>query len=229
MRRALATSALLPALLLCDISISADKLDESQVPHVLQRFLTTVEQGPTAYRALRRMEVRNDRLSEAAWMSVWTEADESGFHYEIVGEGGSGHVRERVFVQALETERTMWGAGDRGAFTLANYTFEDRGAEPTGLAWIGVTPRRKDVLLVNGAIFLRPHDGDLVRIEGALSKTPSFWTRKVEIVRTYERIAGVRVPVKLESVASVRIAGKSTMTLTYQYESINGKPVEEVP
>jgi hypothetical protein len=155
-------------------------------------------------------------------MNVWTTADSTGFSYDIVGQGGSGYVRDRVFLPALEAERTMWGAGPRGALTHENYTFEDLGAEPGGLAWIGVKPRRKDVLLVNGSIFLRPQDGDLVRVEGALSRTPSFWTRRVEIVRRYERIAGVRVPVAFESVASIRMAGKATFTMSYEYHSVNG-------
>ena len=64
-----------------------------------------------------------------------------------------------------------------------------------------------------------------MRIEGRLSKAPSFWTRRVEVVRHYERINGVRVPVAIESVASVLIAGRSTFKMTYQYETINGQQV----
>jgi len=68
-------------------------------------------------------------------------------------------------------------------------------------------------------------DGDLTRIEGRLSKTPSFWTRRVDVVRRYERLAGVRVPVSIESVAHVLIAGRSTFKMTYEYETINGHRV----
>jgi hypothetical protein len=224
MRRALACSALFAVALASDLPIGA-QADDSGLPQVLQRFLETLDDGPSSYRAFRRLEVRNGRLSDAAWMNVWTTADTSGFTYEIVDQGGSGYVRDRVFLPALETERTSWGAGARGALTPDNYTFEDRGAESTGLAWIGVKPRRKDVLLVNGSIFLRPHDGDLVRVEGTLSRTPSFWTRKVEIVRRYDRIAGIRVPVALESVASILIAGKATFTMSYEYSNVNGVEV----
>jgi hypothetical protein len=64
-----------------------------------------------------------------------------------------------------------------------------------------------------------------VRIEGRLSKTPSFWTRRVEIVRWYQRIAGFRMPIALESVANVRIAGVSTFRMSYDYESINGQHI----
>jgi hypothetical protein len=225
MRRALAGSALFAAVLAPDLPVGAQP-DETSLPLALQRFLETVDDGPSSFRAFRRLEARNSHLSDAAWMNVWTTADASGFTYEIVDQGGSGYVRDRVFLQALETEQKMWGAGPRGAITTENYTFEDRGAESTGLAWIGVKPRRKDVLLVNGSIFLRPEDGDLVRVEGALSRTPSFWTRKVEVVRRYDRIAGVRVPVALESVASVRMVGKATFTMSYEYHSVNGVPVQ---
>jgi hypothetical protein len=109
--------------------------------------------------------------------------------------------------------------------TPANYVFEDRGAQSDGLTSLTVKPRRKNVLLVDGSIYLNPDDGELVRMEGQLSKTPSFWTKRVEIVRWYQRINGFRMPTALESVANVRIAGLSTFRMTYQYESINGQRV----
>jgi hypothetical protein len=103
--------------------------------------------------------------------------------------------------------------------------FDDDVPDADGLAAVGVKPRRKDVLLVEGAIFVQPSDGDLARIEGRLSKTPSFWTRRVDVVRRYQRLGGVRVPVSIESVAHVLIAGRSTFKMTYEYETINGQRV----
>jgi hypothetical protein len=127
MRGALACSALLAAILASGTAARAQR--DTNVPQPLERFLSTVDHGPSSYRALRRLEARNSHLSDAAWMNVWTTADSSGFTYEVVGQGGSGYVRDRVFLPALETEREMWGAGPRGALTHENYTFEDRGAE----------------------------------------------------------------------------------------------------
>jgi hypothetical protein len=120
----------------------------------------------------------------------------------------------------------MWlsDAPDHAVLTPENYTFEDRGTEPAGLAHVGVKPKRKDLLLVDGSIFLRPDDGDLVTVDGTLAKNPSFWVRHVQVVGHYERIAGVRLPVAFESVANVVIAGKSTFTMTYDYEMVNGQP-----
>ena len=194
---------------------------------LLQRFLTIDDPNPAEYRALRHLDAHTEHFFSSAWMDVWTEADRNGFRYRIAAEGGSDSIRSRVFRALLETERQSWasGAPDRAGVTPVNYTFEDRGPRTDGLMELRVTPKRKDVLLVDGAIFLRPGDGDLVRMEGQLSKSPSFWTRRVEIVRSYRRFLGVRMPVALESVANVMIYGRSALTMTYEYESINGQRV----
>jgi hypothetical protein len=194
---------------------------------VLERFLTLDDPAPTQFRALRHLEARNEHFEKSAWMEVWTEVDASGFTYQVVSEEGSDYIRSHVFHATLETERKMWasGAPDRARLTPANYIFEDRGAQPDGLTLFAVKPRRDDVLLVDGLIFLNPDDGELVRMEGRLSKSPSFWTRQVEIVRRYQRIVGVRMPVALESVANLRIAGESTFRMRYEYESVNGQRV----
>jgi hypothetical protein len=199
----------------------------NSAPVILQRFLALDDPTPIQIRALRHLEARNEKFEKSASMDVWTEADREGFRYTITCEEGSDYIRSKVFRASLEKEREMWAPGtpDEGALTPANYIFEDRGVQPDGLLSLAVKPRRKNVLLVDGSIFLNPDDGELVRMEGQLSKTPSFWTRRVEIVRRYQRINGFRMPTALESVANVRIAGVSTFRMSYEYESINGRRV----
>jgi hypothetical protein len=195
---------------------------------VLQRFLARGEEPPVEYRALRRLEAHNPKFRQSAWMLAWTEYDHvNGFRYQIVDEGGSGYIRSNVLRAALEGERKIWANREpqKASLTHENYTFAAGAAAPDGLASVGVKPRRKNVLLIEGAIFVQPSDGELARIEGKLSKTPSFWTRRVDVVRRYERKAGVRVPISIESVAHVLIAGRSTFAMTYEYESINGQRV----
>ena len=192
---------------------------------ILQRFLSLNDPSPASYRALRHLEARNEKFDMSAWMDVWTESDVSGFRYRIVGEEGSDYIRSRVFRETLETERKMWasGAPNAASVTPANYIFEDRGALADGLASLDIKPRRKDVLLVDGSIFLRPGDGELLKIEGNLAKPPSFWTRHVRIVRHFQRFAGVRMPVSLDAVANVRWFGESTFRAVYEYESVNAQ------
>jgi hypothetical protein len=88
-----------------------------------------------------------------------------------------------------------------------------------------IIPLRKDRMLVDGTVTVLSTDGELVRIEGRLAKTPSWWTNRVDIVRRYGRVEGVHVPLSIESTANLKIAGDSVFAMTYEYEMVNGKPV----
>jgi len=89
-----------------------------------------------------------------------------------------------------------------------------------------LSPKRKERVLVDGAMFLRPVDGELVRVQGRLAKSPSFWVKSVDIVRSYERIEGAVMPVSLETTAQVRLFGAATLRMTYEYSEIDGRPVQ---
>ena len=194
----------------------------------LQRFLARGEEPTVEYRALRRLEASNSKFNQHAWLIAWTEYDRAnGFRFSVVAEGGSHYIRTHVLHAALVGEQKLWANNEpqRASLSRENYTFDNDVPGESGLASVGLKPKRKDVLLVEGAIFVQPTDGDLARIEGKLSKAPSFWTRRVDVVRRYERIGGVRVPVSIESVAHVLIAGRSTFRMTYEYETINGQHV----
>ena len=196
---------------------------------VLTRFLALDDAAPAQSRALRRLDATSPRFNSTAWMDVWTESDATGFRYQIVAEGGSSYIRSRVFRATLETEQRAWKANDpaRAGVTTANYKFAESEPAGEGLTRVKVKPRRQDLLLVDGSIFLREQDADLVRIEGRLSKSPSFWTRGVRVVREYERIAGMRVPVSLETSSNLLLAGSSRFTMRWDYESVNGQTVGE--
>ncbi len=212
--------------------VTLDHLNASEpapvsVSPALQRFLSADDRSVVRYRALRHMEAECEHFASDAWMDVWTEVDGAGtMQYRIVNEGGSDYIRTKIFRGLLDAERTAInsGAPNRAEITPDNYRFEDRGAAD-GLASLRISPRRKDVLLIDGSIFLRPLDGELVRLEGRLSRTPSFWVRHVDIVRRYERLVGFTMPVGLDSIAHLLFAGRSTFRMTYQYESINGHRV----
>jgi hypothetical protein len=66
-------------------------------------------------------------------------------------------------------------------------------------------------------------DGALVRLQGRLAKSPSFWVKNVDIVRSYERIDGHVVPVALQTTAQVRLLGEATLRMTYVYSEIDGR------
>ena len=181
----------------------------------------------TQYRAFRRMHAVNEKFNQEAWLEAWTEFDQRGFRYEIVSERGSDYVRDKVLKTLLRREQEVIAAGmaDRAELSEANYTFSEMDAAGRGVRYILLKPKRKDVLLVDGRMVLNQDGTELLRVEGRLSKNPSFWTSLVNVIRQFARIDGVRVPVSTESIAKLKFAGMSRMNVDYEYETINGRPV----
>jgi hypothetical protein len=201
---------------------------ESAPPAALERFLGPEQSPLTSYRALRRLSAATRGGRMAATIIAWTELHpERGFRYEIVSRSGSPAVQSRALIPALDMEARALAQsdGDPAALVRANYRFDDAISREGGLLRVGITPNREAPMLLQGAMFLRPDTGDLVRVEGRLVKRPSFWTRRVDIVRHYARVAGVRVPIGMESTGHVLILGPSSFAMTWEYESVNGIPV----
>ena len=195
----------------------------------VQRFLTHPDERLTQYRAKRHLTAKNARFSKEGWMDAITELDPGqGFRFTITAEDGSGLIRNRVLRKALEAEQQALSDGEasKSAISPANYQIafgdHDSGA---GVDRLRIIPLRKDRMLIDGTISVLAADGELVRIEGRLAKTPSFWTNRVDIVRRYGRVEGVHVPLSIESTANLKIAGDSVFSMTYEYETVNGKPV----
>lgn len=178
------------------------------------------------YRAYRRMHAKSEKFNHEGWMEAWTEQDARGFRYEIVSERGSETIRKKVLKALLDRERELVGARqpERADLTPANYTFAAETAGP-GCRYILIKPKRKDITLVDGRAVLSEDGRELLRVEGVLSKNPSFWTNSVNVIRHYARLDGVRVPIATESIARVKFAGLSKLEVEYEYETINGRPV----
>jgi hypothetical protein len=191
-----------------------------------ERFLANRELPVTQYRAYRRMHARSERFGQEAWLEAWTEFDQRGFRYTVVSEKGSEYVRSKVLRAVLKREQEIIaeGEGRRSEITADNYEFRET-PELEGERHVLLKPKRKDVLLVDGRMVLSQDGSELLRVEGRLSKNPSFWTSLVNVIRHYARIDGVRMPVSTESVAKVKFAGMSRLEVQYEYETINGRPV----
>ena len=178
------------------------------------------------YRALRRMHAATGKLNHEGWMEAWTELEGNTFRYEIVSERGSETIRKKVLRALLERERELYASGEpgRSELTSENYEFAPETTGP-GCKYVLLKPKRKDSLLVEGRMVLSEDGRDLLRVEGKLSKNPSFWTSLVNVVRRYARLEGVRVPIATESTAKVKFVGDSKLHVEYEYETINGRPV----
>jgi hypothetical protein len=196
---------------------------------LLQRFFAPDAPPLVSYRAFRHMTASTRGGKMTASLDAWTTLDpKKGFTYEITASEGSGIIVTHVLVKALEAEQDAVQSANRAqsALTPANYEFLDMMPEGANLVSVKVKPRRSHVMLINGHVVIESDSADLVRVEGELSKRPSFWTRRVHVVREYDRIGGVHVPISMKSTADVLIVGQSTFAMDYKYSEINGKAIQ---
>ena len=193
--------------------------------HSIRQFLAQADEQHS-YRASRRLEAENG--DRTGWVEAVTQYSRgSGFHYEISSEGGSSYIRTKVLRAILDAERDAIAQGETARSSLApcNYSFQPNGIDADGLAKILLSPRREERALVSGTMFLRPKDGELVRLQGRLAKSPSFWVKNVDIIRLYDRVDGIVMPVALDSNAQIRLLGAAHLRMTYTYSEIDGHPV----
>ena len=217
-------AVLFGAITIATAIVMAESPMPSALEPVLHRFLTRADEPLVTYRGTRHLEGRNERYNMSGWMEIATELTAAGFRYRVIDEGGSDLIRRRVFRSMLENEEQIFANGDmaRSSFTPSNYELSPAETSEAGLVKLFARPKRKDVTLIDGAVYITDTDADLVRVEGQLARNPSFWTRRVDVVKQYARVGGLRVPIRVESTAQIRFAGTSTMTMTYDYEMING-------
>jgi outer membrane lipoprotein-sorting protein len=72
-------------------------------------------------------------------------------------------------------------------------------------------PRRNEQHLLHGNIWVDADTYLLRRFEGRLAKAPSWWVRDVRITFAFSEVGGMWLQTASESVANVRILGRSTM------------------
>jgi hypothetical protein len=209
-------------LIACALSASAQPALTSS--SLVDRFITREDTPLRSYTALRRLHAENPRFSKRATLDACTFlTPEEGFAYRILTEQGSPSVRKKVLRAALEAETRAQTTGESGTAALDPKNYEFGPAEPLqdGLARIPIKARRTEAMLINGG-FVLDEEANLLRVEGQLVKKPSFWVNRAEVVREYARINGVRVPVRVASTAWLKLAGRSTFEMTYEYDSVNG-------
>jgi hypothetical protein len=183
--------------------------------------------APPPYRAFRRLEGGLASADKRGWIEAWTEFHpERGFTYEVTGEGGSEYVRNKALRGMLNTERNLLTNGKRLRASLEskNYLFEDGGVTDAGLQRVMLKPAKKSDGIVNGSLLFDPATGLLTQLQGRLVKSPSFWLRDVDVTWKFAHVRGYVVPVEMQSTGRVRMLGRSNFTMTYDYESIEGRP-----
>ena len=194
---------------------TASEVVEQMVQRDAQRQILT--QG---YAGMRRYVLENDGMHKHAEMLVHVNGDPDGTkHFEIVSEQGWKAAQKHVLRKMLESESQTSAPEAREKTRLCsdNYEFHMVGlviGDRPAYA-IDVKPKRKDKLLFEGRIWVDTVDYALVRAEGNPAKTPSFWTKHIHFVHSYEKREGLWFPLSTASVTDARIFGRTDLTIEY--------------
>lgn len=142
--------------------------------------------------------------------------------FTVTSESGSKLILTRVLHRLLESEQESSGDEKNRkavALTASNYHFVLRGCTAgvgRDLYVMDVHPLRDDKFLYRGTIWIDALDFAVVRIEAEPAKNPSFWTTRSQIHHQYQKIGEFYLPSLNETVTSVRLGGRSVLTIRYE-------------
>ncbi len=173
-----------------------------------------------------KLENDKDKIvaEEAAGVEYRAPATET---FTITSGKGSRFVRSRVFQRLMKVEekRIRFNRDPDSLITPENYALEVVGMDRIGNSDCSVlhaVPKRKEIDLFEGKVWIDNQDFAIVKITGHLAKSPSFWIKQVDFVRDYQKIDGFWLLAREEAVSAIRIFGRETLTVDYQNYTVNG-------
>ncbi len=150
--------------------------------------------------------------------------------FTIMRESGAGFVRAEVFkpLMTSEAETAAGNSRESSAITPANYNLQFVGREDSTACHcfvVQVNPKRTDKYLFEGTIWIDDRDYAIVKIAGRPIRSPSFWIRHAEFVRTYQKIGAFWLPSTDRTDVEMRIFGKKILTIDHgQYAIKSSSP-----
>jgi len=146
-------------------------------------------------------------------------------------EAGSAIVRHLALKPLIASEINAARGKDRhdSAITPANYTLELIGEDEVRshpCYVLRASPKRADKYLFEGKVWIDKQDFAVVRIEGHPAANLSFWIKRADFVRDYEKVAGFWLPLKDETAVQVRMYGKKILTIDHAGYAVRARPLE---
>jgi hypothetical protein len=138
--------------------------------------------------------------------------------FKAVRFSGDSFVKTSVIVRLLQSEVDHLQKDDPAltAITPANYKFSYKGTNQMQGRLVHVyqlKPRQKRAGLFKGRIYLDAYSGSMVRAEGRLVKSPSFFVKKIEFVQDFADIDAFTFPVHIHSEAQTRVVGRAVVDI----------------
>lgn len=151
--------------------------------------------------------------------------------YRKLSAEGDSTVQKEVIIRFMSTEAQPPGDASRLAITPDNYKFKYKGMrerDRLAVHVFEVSPRRKEVGLFKGEIWIDAQTYMPVHEEGRFVKSPSVFLKKLAFSRDYEIVEGVAVPKRYDGYTDTRLAGRAELTVTFSHFQ-HGIPDPPVP
>jgi hypothetical protein len=134
---------------------------------------------------------------------------------------GDGFVKSNVITRLLQSEVDHVEKDDPAltAISPANYRFSYKGASRIGERLVHVyqvKPHQKRPGLFKGRVYLDARTGALVRAEGSVVKSPSFFVKHIEFLQEYADVQSFTLPVHVHSEAKARIVGRTVVDIVHR-------------
>lgn len=150
--------------------------------------------------------------------------------YTAVTFQGDTFIKNNIIARLLQSDidRVQKQGGSTVAIVESNYRFLFRDIEDLEgrrvYAFV-LRPRRKESGLFKGKIFIDPQTGHIVRATGKLSKSPSWWIKRVNFTQDYIDIGEFTMPRETRLCSQVRIIGR--IAIVIRHKSYKVRSVEE--
>ena len=145
--------------------------------------------------------------------------------YERLIFEGDGTIKNQVIARYLSAEvEARNDPSPALAVTPANYKFKYKGVsrlDDRETYIFQVTPRRKQVGLFRGEIWIDAATYLRVQESGYWVKNPSIFLKRVAFIRKYEIRDGIPVPLQVASVVDTRVWGRAQLEIDFSNFSPN--------
>lgn len=143
---------------------------------------------------------------------------------------GDKFVKTNIIVRLLQSEvdHVQKQEQSQTAIDSDNYKFSYKGTtELNGIPVhvYDVKPHHRRIGLFKGKIYLDNATGHLLRAQGTITKTPSFFIKKIKFTQDYATVAGFTLPTHIHSEADTRLVGKAVVEVyhrDYQPQAASG-------
>ena len=137
--------------------------------------------------------------------------------YQVLEIAGDETVRQQVIARYLSAQvRAAALPASSVAITLANYKFRYTGVVKTGgtTAYVFlITPRKKRIGLIKGALWLDGETGAAVRQSGYLVKKPSIFVKRVDVTRETALRDGIAEMRVTHLAVDTRLVGRAELVI----------------